>query len=76
MAILVHDEILAECPYVTMAKAEKLFTQRMLDSSKDLRTGAACDATISKVWYGQDIPVEDLSIESLRKMKEEIYGKV
>lgn len=74
MAILVHDEILAECPYVTMREAEKLFTQGMLDSSKDLRTGAACDATASRCWYGDDIPMEDITLENLRKLKEEYYG--
>lgn len=74
MAILVHDEILAECPYVTMREAEKLFTQGMLDSSKDLRTGAACDATAALCWYGDDIPMEEITVENLKKLKEEYYG--
>ena len=46
----------------------------MLDSSKDLRTGAACDATAALCWYGDDIPMEEITVENLKKLKEEYYG--
>ena len=74
MAILVHDEVLGECPYVTMKKAEGIFAKCMLSSANDLRTGAKCDTTISAEWYGDDILPESLTIENLRKLKHEYYG--
>lgn len=51
MILLVHDEIIGECPIVNVAEAEPLFVQCMLDAAKDLRTGAKCDATCVLAWY-------------------------
>lgn len=74
MAILVHDEVLGEVPFVTAAKAIPIFQQCMLDSAKDLRTGAACDAEICWKWYGKSLELEDLTHESLLKYQKEIYN--
>ena len=74
MAILVHDEVLGEVPYITANEATKVFVQCMLNSSKDLRTGAACDASRCLCWYGEELEDSDLTIENLRKLKHEYYG--
>ena len=58
MIILVHDEILAEVPMVYAKKTIPIFTQCMIDAAKDLRTGAACDATIVKKWYDDQFELE------------------
>lgn len=73
MAILVHDEILAECPFVTAKEASEIFKQSMLDSSKDLRTGAACDCEYAECWYGKSFELEDLTHEKLQELKSKIY---
>ena len=69
MILLVHDEIIGECPIVNIAEAEPLFVQSMLDAAKDLRTGAKCDATCVLAWYddqfGREIHPEELTNEKL-----------
>ena len=76
MSILVHDEILGECPFITMKHAVPIFVQCMLNSAKDIRTGAKCDAEISEVWYGESLELEDLTHETLNKLKAKHYGYV
>lgn len=73
MELLVHDEILGECPFVTASKAGKIFVQCMLESGKDLRSGCACDCEASLVWYGDSFELDELNRESLQKIKQEIY---
>ena len=73
MAILVHDEVLGEVPYVTAKEAVPIFQQCMLNSAKDLRTGAKCDMEISREWYGKSIELDDLTYENLQKLKQEVY---
>lgn len=74
MAILVHDEILGEVPFVTAKKAIPIFQQCMLASANDLRTGAKCDVASSFSWYGDDYLLEELNDELLKKKKEEFYS--
>lgn len=74
MAILVHDEILAEVPFVTAKKASQLFRSCMLASANDLRTGAACDCEYSLCWYGKSFELEDLTHEKLVELKRELYS--
>lgn len=66
--LLVHDEIIGECPVENAKECAKLFSQCMLDSAKELRTGAKCDASYSFRWYGEEIDVENLSCEDLIKL--------
>ena len=74
MELLVHDEILGEVPYVNAYEAIPIFTQCMLNSAKDLRTGARCDASIVQRWYGEEIDYEDLlNPETLAKIKAKLY---
>ena len=73
MELLVHDEIIGEVPFVTAKEAVPIFQQCMLDSAKDVRSGAKCDCTASLKWYGEDFEVEDLTHETLQKVKQEIY---
>lgn len=74
MAILVHDEILGEVPFVTAKKAIPIFQQCMLASANDLRTGAKCDVASSFSWYGDDYLLKELNDELLKKKKEEFYS--
>lgn len=74
MVLLVHDEIIAECPFITAHEAIPIFKQCMLDAAKDLRSGAACDETSATRWYGKDFEYEDLTHETLQKLKQEIYS--
>lgn len=73
MLILVHDEIIGEVPFINAKEAIPLFIQGMLDSAKDLKTGAKCDASIVLNWYGSEIDLEDLTLDKLRQLKKEVY---
>ena len=73
MELLVHDEIIGEAPFVKMAKCVPVFKQCMLGSAKDVRSGAKCDEEVSLVWYGDSYELEDLNIETLNKIKKEVY---
>ena len=73
MVLLVHDEIIAECPFITAYQAIPIFKQCMLDAAKDLRSGAACDETSALKWYGKDFEYEDINHETLQKVKQELY---
>ena len=61
MMLLVHDEILGECPLVNVAEAEEEFIQCMLGAAKDLRTGALVDPTKVIRWYGKEYENEDFT---------------
>ncbi len=71
MVLLVHDEIIGECPFITAYEAIPIFKQCMLDAAKDLRSGAACDETSALCWYGKDFDYETLTQETLQKIKKE-----
>ena len=73
MELLVHDEILGTCPFVLAKKCSPLFRQCMLDSGKDLRSGCAVDVECSLIWYGDSFEQEELNLETLQKVKQEIY---
>lgn len=73
MTLLVHDEILGECPYVTAKKVVPIFQKCMLDAAKDLKSGAKCDVELTTKWYGKSFEIEDLTRETLQKVKQEIY---
>lgn len=72
MVLLVHDEIIAECPFATAHEAIPIFKQCMLDAAKDLRSGAACDETSALKWYGKDFEYDDINNQTLYKLMEEI----
>ena len=60
MTLLVHDEIIGECPVIFAKNVVPIFKQCMLDAANDLRTGAKCDCTLTYKWYGEEINLEDL----------------
>lgn len=74
MVLLVHDEIIAECPFITAHEAIPIFKQCMLDAAKDLRSGAACDETSALSWYGKDFEYEDINHETLQQIKQQVYS--
>lgn len=59
--LLVHDEIIGECPVENAKECSEIFVKCMLDSAKDLKTGAACDASFAFRWYGEEIDIDSLS---------------
>lgn len=71
MELLVHDEIIAECPFITAHEAIPIFKQCMLDAAKDLRSGSKCDETSALVWYGKDFDYDDINEETLNKLIQE-----
>lgn len=71
MVLLVHDEIIAECPFITAHDAIPIFKQCMLDAAKDLRSGAACDETSALAWYGKDFEYEDINEQTLLNLIKE-----
>lgn len=71
MILLVHDEIIGEAPLVNIQKVAPIFQQCLLDSAKDLRTGAKCDCAATLYWYADQFE-DEIHIDSLTKenMKE------
>ena len=55
-----HDEIIGECPVENAKECSEIFVQCMLDSAKDLKTGAKCDASFSFKWYGEEVDLDTL----------------
>ena len=72
MQLLVHDEIIGEAPLVNIEKVEPVFQQCMVDSAKDLRTGAKCDCTAVLYWYADqyedEIHIHELTKEKMREI--------
>ena len=72
MLLLVHDEIIGECPIENVKECRDIFTECMINSAKDLRTGAKCDASVVVKWYGEELDIDNLTVEQLKeKVKEE-----
>ena len=74
MELLVHDEIIGQCPFVNAKEALPIFQSCMLGSAKDVRSGAKCDTETSFVWYGDSLENEDLTIEKLQQIKQQVYS--
>lgn len=66
IVLLVHDEIIGECPIENAIEARNLFVQCMLDAAKDLRSGAKCDASISARWYGKELDIDNLTVDEIK----------
>ena len=72
MLLLVHDEIIGECPIQNVKECRDIFTECMINSANDLRTGAKCDASVVVKWYGEELDIDNLTVEQLKeKVKEE-----
>lgn len=67
IVLLVHDEIIGECPIENAVEARDIFVQCMLDAAKDLRSGAKCDASISARWYGKELDIDNLTIDEIKE---------
>lgn len=72
MVLLVHDEIIGECPFATAHEAIPIFKQCMLDAAKDLRSGSKCDETSALKWYGEDFQYEDINNTTLLNLMEQM----
>lgn len=72
MILLVHDEIIGEAPLVNIQKIAPIFQQCLLDSAKDLRTGAKCDCAAVLYWYADqfedEIHIDQLTKENMREI--------
>lgn len=65
MMLLIHDEVIGECPIVLASQAVKYFVEDMLGSAKDVRSGAAVDPSMVLRWYGKEYDLEHEDIPSL-----------
>lgn len=60
MLFPVHDEIIAECPFVNRKRCAELMSKLMIASGAEkISVPMKCDVEAFKVWYGEDIPLED-----------------
>ena len=73
--LLVHDEIIGQCPIENAKECAKIFSQCMIDSAKDLRTGAKCDTNYTFCWYGDEIDLDNLTLEEVEKLYQEYLRK-
>lgn len=72
--LLVHDEIIGECPVENAKEAASLFEQCMLESGKDLCAPVRVDKECTIRWYGKVIDL-DQSQEDIIKQYNEIKEK-
>ena len=72
MVLLVHDEIIGEAPLVHIQEVAPIFQQCLLDSAKDLRTGAKCDCAATLYWYADqfedEVHIDSLTKENMREI--------
>lgn len=71
--ILVHDEIIGECPVQNAKEVAQLFKQCMLDSGKELAAPVKVDLECSIRWYGKSLDLDKSQeeiIEQYNKIKE------
>lgn len=56
MLFPVHDEIIAECPFVNRKRCAELMSQLMIESGKDkIQVPMKCDVESFFYWYGPDV---------------------
>lgn len=59
LLIVVHDEIIIECPKKNAKRVEKLFAELMSNCATDkLTIPIKCDVTTSECWYGKEYEFE------------------
>lgn len=77
--LLIHDEIIGECPLIYAKTGGETLVKCMLDAAKDIRAGAKCDETYQFRWYddkqGKEIKIDNMSQSEIfelveQKMKE------
>lgn len=60
MLFPVHDELIAECPFENRKRCAELMSKLMIASGAEkISVPMKCDVEAFKVWYGDDIPLED-----------------
>lgn len=60
MLFPVHDEIIAECPFENRKRCAELMSSLMIAAGAEkISVPMKCDVEAFKVWYGEDIPLED-----------------
>lgn len=60
MLFPVHDEVIAECPFINRKRCGQLMSQLMIQAGAEkISVPMKCDVEAFKVWYGEDIPLDD-----------------
>lgn len=60
MLFPVHDEIIAECPFENRKRCAELMSSLMIAAgAQKISVPMKCDVEAFKVWYGEDIPLDD-----------------
>lgn len=57
MLLVVHDEIIGECPKENVKEVAELFSSLMVEAAKDLKVPSRCDVEITDRWYGKRIEI-------------------
>ena len=60
LLILVHDEVIGECPKENIKQVAQRLQEKMLEAAKDLPVPAKCDVAISECWYGEELDLDSL----------------
>jgi DNA polymerase-1 len=66
--LLIHDEIVGECPIENAKEARDLFVGCMLESGKELKSKVAVDCECSYRWYGKTIDIDNLSPDEIKDL--------
>lgn len=60
MLFPVHDEIIAECPFENRKRCAEIMSKLMIAAGAEkISVPMKCDVEAFKVWYGDDIPLDD-----------------
>lgn len=58
--LLVHDEIIGECPAVNAKVCASRLSDLMIQAAKDICVPSKCDVEVSDCWYGESLNVDEL----------------
>lgn len=59
LLLMVHDEVICECPKANVAKAVPIIQMEMESVAKHLPVPFKSDPEVSEVWYGKEINYEE-----------------
>lgn len=60
MLFPVHDEVIAECPFINRKRCAELMSQLMIKSGAEkIGVPMKCDVECFGYWYGPDIDLDD-----------------
>ncbi len=58
LLLVVHDELIGECPKENVKEVSEIFKQLMIDAAKELVVPSKCDIEITNCWYGEHLEID------------------